>query len=410
MRRAAPTGQTIPLLRPNPPKLSLLQPELLALEESGFFTNNGPNVRRFEEEAALALFGGVGACVSVSNATIGLVLALKQAAMAHGRPGGLALMPSFTFAATAHAALWAGLTPVLCDIDPQSWTASAASEDALLAQYGDRIAAIVPYASFGSGLDLDRYQSLADHHHAAVVVDAASSLGSVDADGRNFGTGSRLVFVYSMHATKTFAVGEGGLIYSADQDAIRIFRDMANFGFASGRSATMPGLNAKMSEVTALLARAKLRDITAIIAHRHTLTAAYRAALPGFGFQKTLMRQQAWQFMPVLLPPRLASSRPVIMARLARQGIGSGAYFSPHLAQQPYFKANCLAGDLRVTENIAGRILALPMSDLMTLEEVGIVCAALRQACGSTASSQTHATPRHRTRTAISQHAAIGAA
>ena len=116
----------IPLLRPAPPQLSLAVAELQSLEQSGIFSNFGPVNTRFEQEMLERFFGGEGACMTVCNATIGLMLAIKEA-VGEAAPGQFALMPSFTFAAAAHAALWCGLTPLFCDIHPTNWAADSDS-------------------------------------------------------------------------------------------------------------------------------------------------------------------------------------------------------------------------------------------------------------------------------------------
>src|ERR1700739_485919 len=101
----------IPLVRPAPPQLSLAAAELQELEQSGIFSNFGPVNTRFEQEMLDRFFGGQGACMTVCNATIGLMMAIKDA-IGEAPAGRYALMPSFTFAAAAHAALWCGLTPL----------------------------------------------------------------------------------------------------------------------------------------------------------------------------------------------------------------------------------------------------------------------------------------------------------
>ena len=151
----------IPLVRPAPPQLSLAVAELQALEQSGIFSNFGPVNTLFEQEMLDRFFGGEGACTTVCNATIGLMLAIKDA-VGEQPAGKFALMPSFTFAAAAHAALWCGLTPLLCDIDPANWAADPAAEAEMLARYAGKIAVVMPYATFGYPIDLERYTRLAD--------------------------------------------------------------------------------------------------------------------------------------------------------------------------------------------------------------------------------------------------------
>ncbi|MGJ3629267.1 DegT/DnrJ/EryC1/StrS family aminotransferase [Sphingomonas sp. MMS24-JH45] len=104
----------------------------------------------------------------------------------------------------------------------------------------DRIAAIMPYATFGRPIDLDRYDWIARRHGVAVVIDTAASLGSLGADGANFGAGARFPVVFSMHATKPFATAEGGLIHCGDPVTIERLRAMATFGFGAPRTATLP--------------------------------------------------------------------------------------------------------------------------------------------------------------------------
>lgn len=374
----------IPFLRPRPPRLSALRSELEAIESAGIYSNHGPVSGRFESAATATLFAGRGGCLTVANATLGLMIAIRDAASS--RAGArYVLMPSFTFAAAAHAAIWAGLTPLLCDIEPESWTPDARAEDDLFDRYADEIACIVPYATFGNGLDLDRYARLARDHDVGVVVDAAASLGSLDHMGLGFGSGFPHAVVFSMHATKAFATSEAGLIHCGDAQRLERLRAMSNFGFTQPRTATMPGLNAKLSEVGALLALIRLEDYEEVVRHRLALAAAYRELLPGLAFQRTMGARIAHQFMPALLPPGWGTRREQLIASLEKRGVSARHYFSPHLAEQPYFEATCVAGDLPVTQGVAARILSLPMADEMDSAEVAYVCTTLSRAMADTA-------------------------
>ncbi|HEY0270938.1 MAG TPA: DegT/DnrJ/EryC1/StrS family aminotransferase, partial [Sphingomonas sp.] len=381
------------MIRPNPPRLSQLAAGLEAIETSGMFSNYGPVARRFEQAMTDELFGGRGACLAVANATLGLMIALRHATFAMDDQRKLALLPAFTFAATGQAAQWAGLTPLLADCDPDDWALCRKAEERLLAEHGRRIAAIVPYATFGNSIDLDRYAWLARRHDVAIVVDAAASLGSLDSEGRGFGTGAPFPVVYSMHATKTFSTSEGGVIHCADAALIEKLRAMANFGFEGSRSATLPGMNAKLAEVPALIAEAKLGDIKRVALHREALAEHYRERLAAFSLQRPGGHAQAMQFMAVLLPRALAEHRASIIEKLADAGIGSGTYFSPHLGEQPWFRESCVIDALPVTDDIAARMLVLPVTDDMTIAEVDRVSDALIAACLAQPRSTVPATP-----------------
>ena len=362
----------VPFSRPAPPQLSLAVTELRSLEESGIFSNFGPVNTRFEQEMLARFFGGEGACMTVCNATIGLMLAIKEA-VGDTAPGQFALMPSFTFAAAAHAAIWCGLTPLLCDIHPQDWAADPEAEAEMLAHYAGRIAVVMPYATFGYPIELERYSWLAKQLGVPSVVDAAASLGTFDAQGKGFGSGFAGTVVYSMHATKSFAMGEAGLLYSADPDRIARLRTMSSFGFGEPRKATMPGLNGKLSEVGALLGQLRLKDYDTITAHRVALLNRYRAALPELEFQLRAPGIQAHQFVPALLPSALSGRRAAIRAELETQGIATGHYFSPHLFEQPYFQKTCVAGPLPVCDDVSARMMSLPLFDTMSTQEVDYV-------------------------------------
>jgi dTDP-4-amino-4,6-dideoxygalactose transaminase len=367
----------LPLIAPRPPRLSEMSDELRALEASGYFSNGGPIVRDFERKAIAQLFGGEGLALAVSNATLGLLLAIKEARI--GRPGRYALVPAFTFAATAHAAIWAGLTPILVDSDPLDWSLSRSALEEALARHGEEIAVVVPYDTFGCGIDLDYYQALSERHNVGVVIDAAASLGSLDAAGRGFGTRSRFTCVFSMHATKTFATAEGGLIYSADPDRIQVLRRMQNFGFGAPRTATQEGINAKLPELLGLMARAKLGEIDTVAEHRAALDRVYREQLGDtVTFQRSYATRQVAQFMPMLLPA--GTDRAAVMAHLTEQGIGSGHYFSPHVGEQPYFRQACITGTTPVADDLSKRMLSLPVTDAMDAKDVATICDALQAA------------------------------
>lgn len=369
----------IPLIKPNPPRLSEAADQLRAIEDSGVFSNFGPVNSAFERDMLERMFGGTGACMTVCNATIGLMLAIQQAIGERPKQTRYALMPSFTFAAAAHAAMWCGLTPLYCDIDPLTWSASAVDEDRLLAQYGDQIAVVMPYATFGYDIDLARYERIMSRYGIPVVVDAAASLGTVCDDGRGFGSGFSGWIVFSMHATKAFSTGEAGIVYSANEDHIAELRQMCNFGFGAPRSATMPGLNGKLSEIGALLCRLRLEHYEEGMSHRAAMVQLYRELIPGLTFQPERLHRQAHQFAAGLLPEDLAASRTDLSAALREEGIGSASYFSPHLAQQSYFAEHSVWGDLSITDDVAGRAISLPMYDTITTDDVAEVAAVMNR-------------------------------
>jgi dTDP-4-amino-4,6-dideoxygalactose transaminase len=377
----------VPMARPNPPRLSEHLADLIRLEQSGIYSNYGSEARRLEQTMAAELFNG-GHCLSVCNATLGLMLAIRSTMWRRKNKRKYALMPSYTFAATAHAALWNGLTPLFCDVDKQTWLPSEASEEALLRQYEGEIAVIVPCTTFGNPIQLDRYDRFYQQYGVDTVVDAAAALGSRDNTGAQFGSGSRWPIVYSMHATKPFASGEGGIVYCNDSEWIEELRAMASFGFEQPRTASLPGLNAKISETAALTAYLQLKRFTELVERRSELKHMYQKCLPKLARQQINGQEQVHSYEFVLLPEQLAPQRNQITQELAAKGIGAGCYFSPHLAEQSYFAECSVTGPLPTTNALSRRVLTLPMYDAMTIEDVQYVSSQLQAAISKCAPRQ----------------------
>lgn len=347
----------IPFLRPVLPPAAEYLPWLRQMDAAGIYSNFGPLARRLEAGILASEFGGEGAAVTVANATLGLMLAI--AALSR-RPAGWAVMPSFTFAATPLAAMWCGLRPYFVDIRPSDWTLDPLALEAALRRLGGDAAVVVPCATFGCPMDLEPYAGL-HRQGVPVVVDAAPSMG-VRVAGRQFGAGFPGAVVFSLHATKPFGIGEGGLVYTADPDlAARIRRD-SNFGFDAHRAARSLGLNAKLSEPAAAIALAVLRGFPRQAEERRSLAVEYRRGLTarglaarGWTFQQP--QSDCPQFQPLLCPPE--HSNQAAVAALAAEGIECRTYFSPACHQQPAF-ARAGAGPLPQTEAIAARVLSLP--------------------------------------------------
>jgi dTDP-4-amino-4,6-dideoxygalactose transaminase len=382
-----------PFLRPNPPKLSEHVDALKKIESSGWFSNYGPTNTEFEKEIVNRLFQGKGYSTTVSNATIGLMLAIKHAVEIKrpsvGKKPVYAIMPSFTFAATAHAALWCGLTPLLCDIDPDTWLPSSESIEKLLKEHKGEVAVIVPYSTFGNGLDLAWYETLQHKTGIPVVVDAAASLGSYSKDGRHFGCESSIPIVFSMQATKSFSVAEAGLIYSDNKDDILNMRKMGNFGFSETREAILPGLNSKLPEVTALIALEKLNEFKDVTESRRKIARAYDSALDSsFQRQKLTGELPTYQFFPICLPDKYleGDNRSQLIRDLALRDVEVRTYFSPVIHDQSYFAKRCEWKSLKMTERISKLSLSLPLHNFLKLEDVRFISQQLNE-CAATKSA-----------------------
>lgn len=364
----------IPFLRPQLAPHESYAHLLEGMDQARLYSNFGPLNTRFERRVIDEWFEGVGHATTVSNATLGLMLAIGQMK----RRGRYALMPSFTFAATPLAAQWCGLEPLFVDVDPDEWVVSPHALRSALERYGDEIAVVVPYATAGTHMDLEPYELLMARG-VPVVVDAAASFGT-RLDGVPFGKGFPGAIVYSFHATKAFAVGEAGLVYSADAKLVQRLRTASNFGFDGSREATTLGINAKVSEVTAAIALATLDRFPETDARRRALYERYKECLEHSGlleagFRLHKMRGMAlYQWLPLLAPDE--ATQKAVMQSASDRGIELRRYFTPPCHEHPQF-SECPRDSMSFTNELARRVLSLPLWNEMTFEMIDEVVEAV---------------------------------
>jgi dTDP-4-amino-4,6-dideoxygalactose transaminase len=358
----------IPFLKPDVVKKESYLDLIAEIDLSRIYSNYGPLNDRFEKRMLAELFDQAGALTTVNNATTGLILSISRCK----RPGArFALMPSFTFPAAPLAAMWCGLEPYFIDIRPDDWCLNEMLLEEVITELADEAAVVIPYAAFGTCMDLTAYERL-QQKGIPVVVDAAASIGSVNLNDQ-FGKGFSGIVVYSFHATKTFGIGEGGLVYSAASDIIADIRKAANFGFSGQRETIMPGMNGKMPEYAAAVGLATLDRFKSKVAERQRVYKLYLEEI-----RKRGLNDRGWSlqketgtvgsaFLSVLCPDKQRNT--VYVEGLAKHGVQARTYFSPACHEQQWFR-NCPRGPLKTTERIAGRILSLPLWEEMTAEHV----------------------------------------
>lgn len=351
----------IPFLRPNLVKKERFIANFEKMEETRIYSNYGPLNNLFEERVIAQMFDGIGSAVTVHNATIGLILAISQSKRPQGK---YAVMPSFTFAATPLAAEWCGLEPYFLDIEPENWQMNREQLEQTVKLLGDEIAVIVPYATFGTAIDLSVYDKLLEQG-IPVVIDAAASFGTMTPEEDvHFGKGFGGAVVFSFHATKSFGIGEGGLVYSLDQEFIKRIRQAGNFGFSSNRESVIQGLNSKISEYTAAIALATLDHFKAVQENRRTIYEYYLRELlqadlfeRGWSIQK-MQGSVVHQFISILSPDSHMNHE--VVKLLASNSIEARTYFSPACHQQKQFQSYPRS-TLHVTEHITKHIVSLPL-------------------------------------------------
>lgn len=369
-RKVFPAG--IPLVRPSVPDADQIAEDVRAILRSGVLTN-GPYVRELERRAADYL--EVRQCVAVSSCTAGLMLVLRAADLT-----GDVVVPSFTFAATAHAVAWNGLRPVFGDIDPGTLTLSPAS---VLRAAGVRASAILATHIYGTPCDVEGLAEVARRNGMRLFFDAAHAFGSRRGGTPVGGFGDAEVF--SLTPTKVVVAGEGGIIATNDDvlaERCRIGRDYGNPGNYDCR---FVGLNARMSEMHAAVGTASLEGLDERIRRRNELARLYRESLArveGIDFPTVEDGDlSTFKDLTILVDgDRYGLDAAGLAGALAAEGIETRRYYAPPVhAMSAYRYLAGGHGPLRVTEEAAARVVSLPLWADMSDEDVLAVAEAVRR-------------------------------
>ncbi|EEM12009.1 DegT/dnrJ/eryC1/strS [Bacillus pseudomycoides] len=371
----------IPFLRASVVPVNEYLDEVEKIDISHIYTNYGPLNQHFEEAIMSEFFKSRGAVTTVANATLGLMAAIQ---LKKRKKGKYALMPSFTFPATALAAIWCGLEPYFIDISLDDWCMDKTVLVDKINELKEEVAVVVPYATFGSWMDLKEYEKL-EKKGIPVVVDAAPGFGLMHGD-MHYGQDFSGMIVYSFHATKPFGIGEGGMIYSYNEEEINRIKRMGNFGFDKNRECKMMGFNCKMSEYAAAIGIATINKWDQKVHERNRIADWYKQLLQSTGLMKKGWKVQKTeavihQFMPILSPEKIHNTQ--VIEALKKQKIEARLYFSPACHQQDFLK-NYKSTDLTRTNKIAKRIVSLPLWEGMTKEMVEQIVMCLAQKVVST--------------------------
>jgi dTDP-4-amino-4,6-dideoxygalactose transaminase len=352
-------------------------------ENSRWYSNRGPCHELLVGRLKRYLGPGVS-CVPVANGTLGLMVALR--AMTASTPNRRqVLMPSFTFAAAVGAVLWAGLEPVFVDVEPDSWHLDPGALEAAVGRHSATLGAVLAASTFGTPPSVAHraaWEAATARARVPLLVDSAAGFGARDQRGERLGRQGDAE-VFSFHATKPFAIGEGGLVTTEDPTLASRFERLTNFGFEEGVVNEDVGLNAKLAEWPAATALAVLDRYDEILTARRASAKRIFAALEPHGYTRQRGAERSpWQFVPVLAPSAEVRDAAI---ECAHQGeIEMRSYFSVPLHRMPAFESLEVAGDLHVTEELAARVLSLPMANDLSEGAADAIVACLIAAATAT--------------------------
>jgi dTDP-4-amino-4,6-dideoxygalactose transaminase len=354
--------------RPNFPSQAAIEAYFKSARDQAWYSNGGPCLEEFSRRLAARAGAPV---LPLANATVALMLGV--AALRRDELGTKVLLPSFTFPAVIEAVLWNGLEPVFLDISPGHLHLDPERLADALADPAQRVCLAIAGSSFGTPPPpavRSGWESVCRSAGVPLLVDSAAGFAAAAEDGVAVGSQGDAEVV-SFHITKPFGIGEGGAIFSRDSEMIEHVRSLSNFGFDAKRSVIMThGTNAKLDELRAAVGLAVLDEIDGRIERRrasalHIIGALGHDFVPQVGHERG-----TYQFVSVLTPTPMRRER---ILRASKTVVQLRTYYEP-LHRFPAFSGVSSYGDLAVTEDVAARILSLPMYDNMTEEEGLLVC------------------------------------
>jgi dTDP-4-amino-4,6-dideoxygalactose transaminase len=327
----------------------------------------GPEVQAFEQE--FAQFVGVRFGIGVASGTDALYLALRAVDVG---PGDEVITVPHTAVATVAAIEMCGATPVLVDIDLDTYTLSPHRLEAVI---NSRTKAIIPVHLYGHPADMEPILEIARRHHVFVIEDCAQAHGAMY-QGKRVGSFGDLA-AFSFYPTKNLgAIGDGGIIVTDDPTLAEKVKLLRQYGWRQRYISEIPGWNSRLDEIQAAILRVKLRHLQEDNQRRRLLAEIYNQLLVN---------------APVVLPKERPGSyhvyhqyvirhpqREELMAFLKKRGINTLVHYPLPIHLQPAYKGRLGdVGSLPNSEQAAREVLSLPLYPEMGEANVHTVAQAI---------------------------------
>jgi dTDP-4-amino-4,6-dideoxygalactose transaminase/SAM-dependent methyltransferase len=358
----AATPTTVPVLRPRLPTAQTLDFYLRRIDANRIYTNHGPLLLDLEQCLAISFSASQDYAVACAGSgTVALMGAILAAAGPATARKPFALMPAFTFVATAAAAERCGYQVLLADIDPETWMLDPAMTQTHPRL--DSVGVVIPVAPFGRPVPQQPWLEFQERSGVPVVIDDAASTDRLMAASAGFL--GPLPVVLSFHATKAFATGEGGGVVSSDQDIIRRVVRALNFGFETMRDSIAPSVNGKMSEYHAAVGLAELEGWPAKRASLERVIFRYSELLRERDVANRLVMAPDISLTYCLFRCGDGAEASRIRESFERAGIGWRLWYGTGLQRQTLYR-NLSRERFPEIDAVAPRLLGLPMAPDLT--------------------------------------------
>jgi dTDP-4-amino-4,6-dideoxygalactose transaminase len=342
------------------PELGIYNEYLKRIWNSGWVTNNGPCVQ--ELEMKLKKYLGVKYLYLVSNGTLGLQIAIK----ALGLKGEVITTP-FSYVATSSSLVWEGCKPVFADIKPGTLDIDPAKIEAAITK---KTSAILAVHIYGNSCDVARINNISKKYKLKIIYDAAHAFGVKYKDKYigNYGD----ISVFSLHATKIFHTGEGGIVATNSSRLAKKLSYLRNFGHKWPEEGFQGvGINAKMSELNAAMGLSVLPKVNFLINKRKKVVQLYDRLISKLPLEKLILKEGlVWNYSYYPVVFETESKLLEVVKHLNKNNIFPRRYFYPALNELSYVECR----ECPIAENVSKRIICLPLHhDLSEFEVKKIV-------------------------------------
>lgn len=360
----------IPFIKPSFPGSGILMNDYADITRNNWYTNYGPFEREFSNKLENFLDNGAK-IITFSNATLALMACINEL-IGHGDGSQYIIMPSFTFVAGAQAILWCGYKPYFIDINEETLQMNIDAAKSIVGK-GAGIKGVLFCNAFGVGdSNIEDWEDFAESLSIPLIIDSAAGFGSKYIDGEYLGARGDCE-VFSFHATKPFAVGEGGAVSSRNKQLIDKLKTIQNFGFNNSRDSQALGFNAKMQEFNAAIGIRQLERFKGRLQQRQSVLKKYKAGLKSLTFQQNAEISSVC-FASAIVPKSV--NRNKLVEELNSIGIQIREYYNPPIHKQVYFMRNkhlSKSQRLNITNDISEKIISLPVHDDMNSAHIDAI-------------------------------------
>jgi dTDP-4-amino-4,6-dideoxygalactose transaminase len=338
--------------------------------------DGGKRVRDFE--SLLRDYLKAKHVIAVNSGTASLYAALLAADV---KQGDEVLLPSFTFVATANSVVAAGAKPIFVDINRQDYTVDVSD---LKAKITSKSKAIIPVHLYGHPSEMDEIIELAEKHSLHIIEDACQSLGSIYKKKLTGTLG--MMGCFSLYASKVLTCGEGGAVATNNDNLADKLKMIRNHGMVEGYDTRILGLNLRLPELSAAIAKAQMSKLQKMLdSRRKNAELLTKLLFPIVDKSKIRLPEETdekkfnWYLYTVAFQNN--GQRDQVKERMINDKIGVTVYYDPPVHKTPYYETlpPLTKNNLSKTNWASEHVLSLPVHPFVTEQDIERIAQSIRE-------------------------------